>query len=271
MRARMGQRSQGREPMPPIDDDELLRYSRQIMLPEVDVAGQERLRRAVVLVVGLGGLGSPIALYLAAAGVGKLILADDDQVELSNLQRQIAHGNASIGKAKASSAKAAAAAINPRIEVEAVVERMDETSLGAVLGRVGLALDASDNQATRFALNDACWRAGTPLVSGAAIRWEGQVAVFNPRDAASPCYRCLHAEGAEEALNCAENGVIAPLVGVIGALQAMEAVKLISGVGESLVGRVLHYDGKRAEWRTFKLPKRRGCRTCGGRMAERFE
>ena len=256
--------------MPPIDDDELLRYSRQIMLPEVDVAGQERLRRAAALVVGLGGLGSPIALYLAAAGVGKLILADDDRVELSNLQRQIAHSSASVGKAKASSAKAAAAALNPRIEVEAVARRMDANSLGAVLGGVDLALDASDNQTTRFALNDACWRAGKPLVSGAAIRWEGQVAVFDPRDAASPCYRCLHADGAGEALNCAENGVIAPLVGVIGALQAMEAVKLICGVGESLVGRVLRYDGKRAEWRTFQLPKRPGCRTCGGRAAERL-
>ena len=250
-----------------MDDDELLRYSRQLMLPEVDVAGQERLRRAAALVVGLGGLGSPIALYLAAAGVGKLVLADDDQVELSNLQRQIAHGNASIGRAKASSAKAAAAAINPRIKVEAVVERMDASSLDGVLRRVDLALDASDNQATRFALNDACWRAGRPLVSGAAIRWEGQVAAFNPRDAASPCYRCLYADGAEEALNCAENGVIAPLVGVIGAVQAMEAVKLICGVGEPLVGRVLCYDGKRAEWRTFKLPKRPECPTCGPQPA----
>lgn len=257
--------------MPLIDDDELLRYSRQIMLPEVDVAGQERLRRAAALVVGLGGLGSPIALYLAAAGVGKLILADDDRVELSNLQRQIAHSSASVGKAKASSAKAAAAALNPRIEVEAVVGRMDANSLGAVLGGVDLALDASDNQATRFALNDACWRLGKPLVSGAAIRWEGQVAAFDPRDAASPCYRCLHADGAGEALNCAENGVIAPLVGVIGALQSMEAVKLICGVGESLVGRVLRYDGKRAEWRTFQLPKRPGCRTCDGRTAERLQ
>lgn len=250
-----------------MDDDELLRYSRQLMLPEVDAAGQERLRRAVALVVGLGGLGSPIALYLAAAGVGKLILADDDQVELSNLQRQIAHGNASIGRAKASSAQAAVAAINPRIEAEAVVERMGPSSLDGVLRRVDLALDASDNQATRFALNDACWRAGKPLVSGAAIRWEGQVAVFNPGDAASPCYRCLYADGAEEALNCAENGVIAPLVGVIGAVQAMEAVKLICGVGEPLVGRVLCYDGKRAEWRAFKLPKRPGCQTCAPRPA----
>ena len=250
--------------MPPIDDAQLLRYSRQIMLPDVDVAGQERLRRAAALVVGLGGLGSPIALYLAAAGVGKLILADDDRVELSNLQRQIAHGDASVGQAKAQSAKAAVAAINPHVEVEAIVRRMDGGSLPAALGRVDLALDSSDNYATRIALNDACWLAGTPLVSGAAIRWEGQVAVFNPQDATSPCYRCLYTDGAGEALNCAENGVIAPLVGVIGAMQAMEAVKLITGVGETLAGRVLHYDGKKAQWRTFKLAKRRGCATCGG-------
>lgn len=246
-----------------MDDEELLRYSRQIMLPDLDVRGQERLRRAAALVVGLGGLGSPIALYLAAAGVGKLILADDDEVELSNLQRQIAHNSASLGEAKARSAKAALLAINPRIEAEAVVERMDKAGLDEVLGRVDLALDATDNYATRIALNDACWRSGTPLVSGAAIRWEGQVAVFNPQDAASPCYRCLYAQGDGEVLNCAENGVIAPLVGVIGALQAMEAVKLIAGVGASLAGRVLYYDGKRTDWRTFKLNKRPGCQTCG--------
>ncbi len=246
-----------------MDDEELLRYSRQIMLPEVDVAGQERLRHAAVLVVGLGGLGSPIALYLAAAGVGKLILADDDEVDLSNLQRQIAHTHAAIGEAKARSAKAAAVAINPRIEVEAITERMNEATLGALLSQSDLALDATDNYDTRIALNDACWRSGTPLVSGAAIRWEGQVAVFDPQNAASPCYRCLHANGTGEALNCAENGVIAPLVGVIGTLQAMEAVKLITGVGESLAGRVLYYDGKRSEWRSFKLSKRLGCRTCG--------
>ena len=247
-----------------MDDDELLRYSRQIMLPEVDVAGQERLRDAKVLVVGLGGLGSPVALYLAAAGVGKLVLADDDVVELSNLQRQIAHANAALGQAKASSAKASVAAINPDVEVEALAERIGDSDLAPLLSRVDLVVDATDNFTTRFALNDACWRSGTPLVSGAAIRWEGQVAVFDPGDAASPCYRCLYAEGDGEALNCAENGVIAPLVGVVGAMQAMEAVKLITGVGEPLTGRVLYYDAKRAEWRAFKLARRPGCPTCGG-------
>jgi len=246
-----------------MDDDQLLRYSRQIMLPEVDVAGQEKLRSARALVVGLGGLGSPVALYLAAAGVGKLILADDDVVELSNLQRQIVHANAALGQAKAASAKASLAAINPGVEVEAIAERIGDPGLEALLERVDLVIDATDNFATRFALNDACWRSGTPLVSGAAIRWEGQLAVFDPRDGASPCYRCLHADGGGEALNCAENGVIAPLVGVVGAMQAMEAVKLITGAGDPLTGRVLHYDAKRGEWRAFKLSKRPGCPTCG--------
>lgn len=247
-----------------MDDDELLRYSRQIMLPEVDVAGQERLRNARALVVGLGGLGSPVALYLAAAGIGKLVLADDDVVELSNLQRQIVHANAALGQAKASSAKASVAAINPSVEVEALAERIGDSDLAPLLNRVDLVIDATDNFTTRFALNDACWRSGTPLVSGAAIRWEGQVAVFDPGDAASPCYRCLYADGDGEALNCAENGVIAPLVGVVGAMQAMEAVKLITGVGEPLTGRVLYYDAKRAEWRAFKLARRPDCLTCAG-------
>ena len=246
-----------------MDDDQLLRYSRQIMLPEVDVGGQEKLRSASALVVGLGGLGSPVALYQAAAGVGKLVLADDDVVELSNLQRQIVHANAALGQAKAASAKASVAAINPGVEVEAIAERIDGPGLEPLLDRVDLVVDATDNFATRFALNEACWRSGTPLVSGAAIRWEGQLAVFDPRDAASPCYRCLYADGSGEALNCAENGVIAPLVGVVGAMQAMEAVKLITGVGDPLTGRVLYYDAKRGEWRAFKLSRRPGCPTCG--------
>ena len=245
-----------------MDDDELLRYSRQIMLPEVDVAGQEKLRAAKVLLVGLGGLGSPVALYLAAAGVGQLVLADDDVVELSNLQRQIVHANAALGQAKAESAKTSIAAINPGIEVEAIAARIGGPGLEPLLDRVDLVIDATDNFTTRFALNDACWRRGKPLVSGAAIRWEGQVAVFDPREAASPCYRCLYADGGGAALNCAENGVIAPLVGVVGAMQAMEAVKLITGVGDPLTERVLYYDAKRAEWRAFKLAKRPACPTC---------
>ena len=185
-------------------------------------------------------------------------------MELSNLQRQIVHANAALGQAKASSAKASVAAINPDVEVEALTERIGGPGLASLVNRVDLVIDATDNFTTRFALNDACWRSGTPLVSGAAIRWEGQVAVFDPGDAASPCYRCLYADGDGEALNCAENGVIAPLVGVVGAMQAMEAVKLITGVGEPLTGRVLYYDAKRAEWRAFKLARRPDCLTCAG-------
>ncbi len=246
-----------------MDDQELLRYSRQIMLPEIDIEGQARLGNARVLLVGLGGLGSPVALYLAAAGVGRLILNDGDTVDLSNLQRQVVHANASLGVAKVQSAAATLAAINPLVQVETIGHILSAGSLDNLLARVDLVVDASDNFATRHRLNNACWRAAKPLVSGAAIRWEGQVALFDPRRPESPCYRCLYPEGDDQALNCAENGVVAPLVGVIGAMQAMEAVKLITGVGAPLVGDVLYYDAKCAAWRRFKLPKRADCPVCG--------
>lgn len=247
-----------------MNDKALLRYSRQIMLPEIDIKGQNRLASATVLILGLGGLGSPAALYLAAAGVGRLILNDRDAVELSNLQRQIAHRDASLGKPKAQSAAAAATALNPLIEAQALDRALSEADLDALLPQVDLALDASDNFAARYRLNEACWRAGKPLVSGAAIRWEGQLTAFDPRDPASPCYRCLYPEGGDDALlNCAANGVIAPLVGVIGAAQAMEAIKLLTGAGEALTGWLLFHDAKRGDWRKLKLPKRPGCPTCG--------
>ena len=246
-----------------MNDSELLRYSRQIMLPEIDIEGQERLGSATVLVVGLGGLGSPVAMYLAAAGIGRLILNDFDAVDLSNLQRQIVHVDASVGVPKIQSAARTLAALNPLVAVETIGERLSRGALEELLARVDLVLDASDNFATRYLVNDACWRAGKPLVSGAAIRWEGQVALFDPRRPESPCYRCLYPEGDDQALNCAENGVIAPLVGVVGAMQAMEAVKAITGVGEPLVGHVLYYDAKRADWRKFRLGKRAACPVCG--------
>ena len=246
-----------------MDDSELLRYSRQIMLPEIDIEGQERLGSATVLVVGLGGLGSPVAMYLAAAGIGRLILNDFDAVDLSNLQRQIVHADASVGVPKIQSAARTLAALNPLVAVETIGERLSRGALEELLARVDLVLDASDNFATRYLVNDACWRAGKPLVSGAAIRWEGQVALFDPGRPESPCYRCLYPEGDDQALNCAENGVIAPLVGVVGAMQAMEAVKAITGVGEPLVGHVLYYDAKRADWRKFRLGKRAACPVCG--------
>ncbi len=245
-----------------MDDQDLLRYSRQIMLPEIDIEGQNRLGDASMLVIGLGGLGSPIALYLAAAGVGRLVLNDHDRVDLSNLQRQIAHADASVGVPKVESASAAVRAINPRVRVEAIGHKLSRNALEALLTGIDVVLDASDNMATRHLVNAACWGAGKALVSGAAIRWEGQVALFDARISESPCYRCLYPEGDDVALNCAENGVVAPLVGVVGATQAMEAIKLITGVGKPLVGQVLFYDAKRADWRKFRLPKRPGCPVC---------
>jgi adenylyltransferase/sulfurtransferase len=247
-----------------MDDRALLRYSRQIMLPDIDVAGQERLLAARVLIVGMGGLGSPVALYLAAAGVGTLVIADHDTVDVSNLQRQIVHTEAAIGSAKVDSARTRLEALNPGCRIETIASRLDEHTLPQALAGIDVVCDASDNFRVRYALNDACWAAGVPLVSGAAIRWEGQVAVFDPRKADAPCYRCLYATGDDEALNCSENGVIAPLVGVIGTLQAMEAVKILTGVGESLAGYLLYYDARSADLRKLTLPKRPGCPTCSG-------
>jgi len=247
-----------------VDDEQLLRYSRQIMLPEVDVAGQDRLLAATVLVVGLGGLGSPVALYLAAAGVGRLILTDHDQVDLSNLQRQIVHHMKSLGQPKVESAAATLRAINPDLALELISERLKGAVLRATVARSTVVVDATDNFEARYALNEACVAEGVPLVSGAAIRWEGQVAVFDPRDPDSPCYRCLYAEGDDQALNCSENGVIAPLVGIIGTCQAMETIKLLTGVGDSLAGFILYFDAKRMEWRKLRLPKTPDCPVCGG-------
>lgn len=247
-----------------MNDEQLLRYSRQIMLPELDVAGQEKLLAARVLIVGLGGLGSPLAMYLAAAGVGTLVVCDYDAVDLSNLQRQIVHRNDALGEPKVDSARRTLRTLNPEVRVEALQERLTAGHLQTVVAGCDLVLDATDNFSTRYALNDACWQARKPLVSGAAIRWEGQVAVFDPRQAEAPCYRCLYPEGDDEALNCAENGVVAPLVGIIGSCQALEAIKLLTGVGESLAGFVLYFDGKRMDWRKLRLSRNPSCPTCGG-------
>lgn len=247
-----------------LSDQQLLRYSRHIMLPELDVDGQARLLAARVLVIGLGGLGSPAAMYLGAAGVGTLVLVDDDSVDLSNLQRQIIHGTDTIGHTKVESAAATIRRLNPDVNVVAIPNRLDHDRLAAEVSAADLVLDATDNFATRYLLNEACWRAGTPLVSGAAIRWEGQVTAFDPRDPQSPCYRCLYPEGDDTALNCAENGVAAPLVGIIGASQALEALKLLCGVGEPLAGHVLYFDGKWLEWRKLRLHRDPHCPVCGG-------
>jgi molybdopterin/thiamine biosynthesis adenylyltransferase len=246
-----------------MDDDELLRYSRQIMLPELDIAGQELLLEATVLIVGLGGLGSPIAMYLAAAGVGKLILNDHDQVDLSNLQRQIVHSQASIGASKVESASARLKSLNPGTELELISEKLCGQSLSETVARSTIVVDATDNFQVRYQLNQACFEEGVALVSGAAIRWEGQVAIFDPTNPDSPCYRCLYAAGDDAALNCSESGVAAPLVGIIGSCQAMEALKMITGIGDTLVGYVLYFDAKRMDWRKLKLPKNPDCPVCG--------
>jgi adenylyltransferase/sulfurtransferase len=247
-----------------LSDQQLLRFSRQIMLPELDVAGQEKLLNAQVMIVGMGGLGSPAAMYLAAAGVGTLVIADDDAVELSNLQRQIVHDTTSIGEPKVVSAARTLQRLNPDLVVKSLPQRVTADGLVALARGCDAVLDASDNFTTRYAVNDACRAAGTPLVSGAAIRWEGQVAVFDPRQGNAPCYRCLYREGSDEALNCAENGVIAPLVGIIGSCQALETIKLVAGIGETLAGYVLYFDARHMDWRKLRLSRDPDCPTCGG-------
>ena len=242
-----------------MNDDQLLRYSRQIMLPQVDIEGQERLLAATVLIVGLGGLGSPVALYLAAAGVGHLILADHDLVDLSNLQRQIVHQSASVGTPKVESAAASILALNPDTKISLINARLSGSALTSAISRADLVIDGTDNFKARYEINDACFATGKPLVSGAAIRTEGQVAVFDPRRDDSPCYRCLYAQGDDVALNCSENGVAAPLVGIIGAVQAMEAWKLITGAGTPLVGHVLYFDALAMEWHKLRLRRNPAC------------
>lgn len=248
-----------------MDDAQLLRYSRQIMLPELDVAGQEALLGATVLIVGLGGLGSPVALYLAAAGVGTLLISDDDIVEASNLQRQIVHGNADLGRAKTDSAADRLRQLAPGLSCETFAERLTGAALARQVERADVVVDALDNLAGRYALNEACLEARVPLVSAAAIRFEAQLSTFDFRRADSPCYRCLWPEGDDAAQNCAENGVIAPLVGVVGSLQALEVVKLIAGIGTPLVGRVLAFDALETRFDSFRLRRRPDCSDCGDR------
>ncbi|MDX1490221.1 MAG: molybdopterin-synthase adenylyltransferase MoeB [Pseudohongiellaceae bacterium] len=250
-----------------MQDEELLRYSRQIMLPEMDVAGQQRLKEARVLIVGMGGLGSPAAMYLAAAGVGHLIIADDDTVEITNLQRQIAHSQSTLGQSKVASAAAALRALNPHVEITCIERRLDKEWLDSHLADVSLVLDACDNFTARFAVNQACVDAGVPLISGAAIRMEGQVVAFDTRQESSPCYQCLYKAGDDEQASCATNGVMAPVVGIIGSVQAMEAIKLLAGIGEPLIGRLLLLDAKTMQWREMRLPRDPECPACSHRKA----
>ncbi|KIZ48323.1 molybdopterin-synthase adenylyltransferase [Pseudomonas oryzihabitans] len=248
-----------------LSDGELLRYSRQILLAQVDIAGQLRLKDARVLIVGLGGLGSPVALYLAAAGVGELHLADFDQVDLSNLQRQVLHDESRIGQGKVDSALQRLAALNPEVRLVPLREALDADSLAARIAAVDLVLDCSDNFSTRAAVNAACVAAGRPLVSGAAIRLEGQLSVFDPRRADSPCYHCLYGEGSEAELSCSEAGVLGPVVGLVGSLQALEALKLLAGFGEPLVGRLLLVDAAGSRFRELRVRRDPGCPVCGAR------
>lgn len=248
-----------------LSDSELLRYSRQILLAQVDIAGQLKLKQAKVLIVGLGGLGSPVALYLAAAGVGELHLADFDQVDLSNLQRQVLHDERLIGQGKVDSALQRLAALNPEVRLVPLREALDADSLQARVAAVDLVLDCSDNFTTRAAVNAACVAMGRPLVSGAAIRLEGQLSVFDPRRADSPCYHCLYGEGSEAELSCSEAGVLGPVVGLVGSLQALEALKLLAGFGEPLVGRLLLVDAAASRFRELRVKRDPACPVCGAR------
>ncbi|MDP2810893.1 MAG: HesA/MoeB/ThiF family protein [Rhodocyclaceae bacterium] len=248
-----------------MNDPQLLRYSRHILLPQIGIEGQERLLAARALVVGAGGLGSPAAYYLASAGVGTIVLADGDRVDLTNLQRQILHHTGSIDMPKAESGRETLARINPECLVLPLVERLSGERLEDEIGLADVVLDCSDNFATRHAINRACVRLGRPLVSGAAIRFDGQVAVFDSRKHGAPCYHCLfpEAEDAEE-IRCAVMGVFAPLTGIIGTVQAAEALKLLIGCGTSLAGRLLLLDGLSMEWRSIAVPCDPSCEVCSG-------
>lgn len=246
-----------------LSDAQLLRYSRQIMLPQIDIIGQQALLAASVLIVGVGGLGCPAALYLAAAGVGRLVLNDMDNVDLSNLQRQVAYRETDLGLPKADSVKQAIQQLNSSIDVIALSYQLDEAQMAHAICQVDLVLDCTDNFSTRHLINRLCVHANKPLVSAAAVGFEAQLSVFDRRNRASPCYHCLYPDLGNENLSCAENGVLGPLVGVIGAMQALEAVKIITGIGRNLVGRLLVFDALRMEWRELGLPRDPACQVCG--------
>lgn len=245
-----------------MNDDQLLRYSRQIMIPKIGFEGQQKLLHARVLIIGMGGLGSPVSMYLASAGVGHLVICDFDQVESSNLQRQIVHNQSRIGMNKAESAKITLSQINPGIKITALNERLTDHVLQQQVQLADIVIDASDNYDTRFLLNQHCVEQRTPLVSGAAIRLEGQVIVFD-NQGEGPCYRCLYKDDADDShTSCAENGILAPVVGIIGSIQAVEAIKMIIALGSPLTSRLLLLDAYAMEWRTLKLAKDPQCPVC---------
>ena len=246
-----------------VNDQQLLRYSRHILLPELDIEGQQALLSSHVLVIGAGGLGSAVLPYLAASGVGRITIADDDTVELSNLPRQVIHADDSIGLHKAESARQRLLQLNPQCDVTLDTRRADASWLNAALGQFDLVVDCSDNVTVRYALNDAALLHKVPWVSGAAVAMDGQITVFDPRQPATPCYRCLYPDLKEQQLNCSESGVLSPLVGVIGSLQALEALKVLAQTGEPLIGRLLTYDARGGSFREWKFAKNNQCPACG--------
>ena len=255
-----------------MNDSQLLRYSRHILLDELGIEGQQKLLASHVLMVGAGGLGSPVALYLASAGVGHITVVDHDRVDATNLQRQIAHKLAGVGQFKAESIGRAVADINPDVQLTSVTRRADDALLDELVQQADVVLDCTDNFATRHAINRACVNHGRPLVSGAAIRFDGQVAVYDLRDGLSPCYACVFPETELfEETRCATMGVFAPLVGIIGSIQAAEALKLLGGVGEPLTGRLLMLDGRSMSWSEVMMPRDSACSVCGCRGSPKQE
>ncbi|QFY44033.1 molybdopterin-synthase adenylyltransferase MoeB [Candidatus Methylospira mobilis] len=246
-----------------MEDNQLLRYSRQIMLPQIDIAGQQKLLDSRVLIIGLGGLGSPAALYLCAAGVGQLALNDFDNVDLSNLQRQVLHNSAAIGLPKVESAQKQLHELNPETQIIALNRRFEPDELLEQVELADIVLDCSDNFTTRFAVNAACVQTSTALVSGAVIRFEGQLAVFTPGLNDSPCYNCLYSKNGEQEESCARNGIVAPLPGIVGSMQALEAIKWLLNIGRSPVGKLQIFDALNSEWHRLTLRRDPACPSCG--------
>jgi molybdopterin/thiamine biosynthesis adenylyltransferase len=246
-----------------MQDEELLRYSRHILLDDIGIEGQTRILQGHALIIGAGGLGSPAAMYLACSGIGQITLVDDDNVELTNLQRQIAHTTASVGQPKVASAKETLLALNPHVQVNALAVRADAALLDTLVAQADVVLDCCDNFATRQAVNAACVKHRKPLVSGAAIQMDGQITVYDPREPSSPCYACVFPpDHTPEETRCATMGVFAPLVGIIGAMQAAEALKILAPIGQALTGRLLMLDGRSMEWTQVRMPRKAGCLVC---------
>jgi len=246
-----------------MNDHELLRYSKQIMLPQIDIEGQQKINDSTILIIGMGGLGSPTALYLAATGVGHIIIADFDQVELSNLQRQIIHSTSDIGDDKVNSAKSKLLELNPNITVTVVNEIMHSDNLSSLIQDVDIVLDGTDNFESRFEINKACVEHHKPLISAAVIRFEGQISVFKGYEVEQPCYQCLYSEQGDGRESCVENGVLAPVAGLVGTIQALQAIKVLLGLGEQLCGELLLIDGLDLSFRKVKIVKDSECPICG--------